>query len=85
MTGKELKAVRVLRLKYSQAELAIAMQTPKRTLQDLEAMGDQEIRGVYAACIELLVWKDDVLMKGIKEKIDIDLAKRYPDGIPGND
>jgi DNA-binding transcriptional regulator YiaG len=82
MTGNEFKTARKTRLKYSQADLAIAMQTPKRTLQDIEAQGDQQIRGIYAACIELLIWKDQVTMQGIIEAVDRDLARRYPAGIP---
>lgn len=83
MTGKEFKSARILRLKYSQAELATAMETPKRTIQDIEAMDDKEIRGVYAVCIELLIWKDHVVMQGIKENIERDLDQQFPNGIRG--
>lgn len=81
MTGHEFKTARKARLKYSQAELAIAMQTPKRTIQDIEALADQDIRGVYAACIELLIWKDAVVMQGIKEAVEQSLDRQYPNGI----
>lgn len=81
MTGNEFKLARKLRLKYSQAELAIAMKTSKRTLQDIEAQGDKEIKGVYAVCIELLIWKGVVTMQGIIEKVERDLDNKYPGGI----
>ncbi len=68
MTGNEFKLARKLRLKYSQAELAIAMKTSKRTLQDIEAQGDKEIKGVYAVCIELLIWKGVVLCRVLSKR-----------------
>lgn len=80
MTGKEFKTARITRLKYTQSELAIAMDTPKRTIQDIESL-DMPIRGVYAVCIELLIWKDAVVMQAIKEKVEVDLARQYPHGI----
>jgi hypothetical protein len=58
------------------------MQTPKRTIQDLEAAGDQEIRGVYAVCIQLLIWKDAITMQGIIEAVNRSIARDYPRGIP---
>lgn len=81
MTGKEFKTARTARLKYTQSELAIAMDTPKRTIQDLESLDDAQIRGVYAVCIELLIWRDAVVMQGIKEKVEIDIARQFPHGI----
>ena len=83
MTGNQFKTARKSRLKYSQAELAIAMQTPKRTIQDIEAMGDSEIRGVYAVCIELLCEKDRWVMGEIKRDNQDWLDKTYPNGIKG--
>lgn len=81
MTGSEFKTARKTRLKLSQAELGIAMQTPKRTIQDIEALGDQDVRGVYAACIELLIWKDAVVMQAVIEKVQRDIDRDHPGGI----
>lgn len=81
MTGNEFKTARKTRLKYSQAELATAMETPKRTIQDIEAMGPAEIRGVYKVCIELLIWKSRLDMQTIKENIERDLDQQFPNGI----
>jgi len=82
MTGNEFKTARKTRLKYSQAELATAMQTPKRTIQDLEALADQQVRGVYAVCIELLIERDKWVMGSIAAKMDRDIDARFPNGIP---
>ena len=82
MTGNEFKLARKLRLKYTQAELAIAMKTSKRTLQDIEAQGDIENGRRYSVCIDLLtIWKGIITMQGIIEKVERDLDNKYPGGI----
>jgi hypothetical protein len=58
------------------------MKTSKRTIQDQEALGDKPVKGVYEVCIELLIWKDRIVMQAIKEKVAIDIARDYPNGIP---
>jgi DNA-binding XRE family transcriptional regulator len=78
MTGNEFKTARKTRLKYSQEELGIATKTHKRTIQDIEK--SDEVKGVWETVIELLIWKDHVTMQGIKEAVEIDLARRYPHG-----
>lgn len=80
MTGKEFKLIRESRLKYSQAELGIAMKTPKRTIQDLEA--SDEVRGVYEVCVELLVFKAEYDMTQIRKNLDVQITSQYPHGIP---
>jgi len=80
MTGHEFKTARKSRLKYSQSELATAMQTPKRTIQDLEALADQDVRGVYAVCIELLITKSEYDMEYIRERLNWDVQNRFPNG-----
>lgn len=80
MTGNEFKAARKTCLKYSQEELAVAMETHKRVIQDVEAKGDEEIRGIYKVCIELLIWKDRVTMQGIIEAVDQAIKRDYPHG-----
>ncbi|NVO00926.1 MAG: hypothetical protein HXX17_16540 [Geobacteraceae bacterium] len=82
MTGKQFKLIRKTSLKYSQAELATAMESHKSIIRDIEAKGDEEIRGVYKVCIELLVWKGRLDMQQIKENIERDLDQQFPNGIP---
>ena len=81
MTGSELKRARKECLKVSQAELAALMETPKRTIQDIEARGDQPVRGCYKRLLELLIWRDRVIMQAIIEKVDRDIARDFPNGI----
>lgn len=81
MTGNEFKTARKTRLKVSQAELASLMQTPKRTIQDIEALGEQPVRGVYAVCIELLIQRDRWVMQAVIEKVTADIDRLYPNGI----
>jgi len=81
MTGYEFKLARIKRLKVSQAELALLMQTPKRTLQDIEAQHDDQIRGVYAVCIELLIQRDKWATEAVIARVTADIASNHPNGI----
>ena len=71
MTSEELKAARKA-LKYSQAELACALDTPKRTIQDWEG-GKCRLPGVLGVAMGLLREKDEAVMTWIAEKIKRDL------------
>lgn len=82
MTGIEFKTARKECLKVSQAELAALMETPKRTIQDIEALGDQPVRGCYKRLLELLIERDRWVMQAVIEKVDRDIARAYPNGIP---
>lgn len=82
MTGREFKNARISRLKIGQTELATLMQTPRRTIQDIEATGDHEIMGIYAVCICLLIERDRWIMQGITDKVAADIARQFPGGIP---
>ena len=68
-------------LKYSQSELACALDTPKRTIQDWEG-GKCRLPGVLGVAMGLLREKDEAVMTWIAEKIKRDLARDYPQGIP---
>lgn len=80
MTSEELKAARKA-LKYSQAELACALDTPKRTIQDWEG-GKCRLPGVIGVAMGLLREKDEAVMTWIAEKIKRDLARDHPQEIP---
>jgi hypothetical protein len=83
MTSNEFKTTRILRLKVNQRELATLMATPLRTIQDIEAQGDSDIRGVYAVCIRLLAERHQWVMQAVIESVDAKIARAYPNGIPG--
>ena len=81
MTGNEFKKARIARLKVSQANLSVLMKTPKRTIQDIEALADQPVRGVYEVCIELLIQRDQWITQAVIEKVQFDISCNYPNGI----
>ena len=79
MTSEELKASRKA-LKYSQAELACALDTPKRTIQDWEG-GKCRLPGVIGVAMGLLREKDEAVMTWIAEKIKRDMERDQSQGI----
>lgn len=79
MTSEELKAARIT-LKYSQAELAEALATPKRTVQDWER-GKCRMPGVVAVAVGLLQEKDRWVMATIREQVAQRLDREWPRGI----
>lgn len=78
--GDELKAARK-RLKLSQAELAILLKTPARTLQDWEA-GRRRVPGIALVAVVLLQERDERVMASIKAQIEERLDREFPHGIP---
>lgn len=83
MTGTEFKAARKTCLKMSQQELSEVMDTPKRTIQDIEACRDKPIRGVYRVCIGLLVARDAWSTKAVLAGIERSIDREFPQGIVG--
>ena len=79
MTSEELKAARKA-LKYSQAELACALDTPKRTIQDWEG-GKCRLPGMIGVAMGLLREKDEAVMTWIAEKIKRDMERDQSQGI----
>jgi predicted XRE-type DNA-binding protein len=73
MTGNEFKIARKQCLKVSQSKLSELMKTPKRTIQDFEAKGDDQIRGVYEVCIYLLmhITKNADQQKKVAQAMDL--------------
>lgn len=79
MTSEGLKAARKA-LGCSQSELAEAIRTPKRTIQDWEA-GKCRLPGIVGVTMELLLQKDRWIMQGIRELVQLSIAQHHPGGI----
>jgi hypothetical protein len=56
--------------------------TPRRTIQDIEALRDRPVRGVYAACLRLLIERQRWAMAETLKSVDAKIARDFPDGIP---
>lgn len=85
MTGNEFKTARITCLSVSQAELGRLMDnTSRRTIQDIEALGDRPVRGVYSACLRLLIERHRWAMQETLKAVDAKIARDYPNGIPGS-
>ena len=80
MTNLELISARNT-LKYSQADMSIAIETPKRTIQDWES-GRNRIPGVAKVAVNLLVERSKSFDKVLEKMIDNRISQQFPRGIP---
>lgn len=80
MNAATLKSAR-LALGMNQAAMAKLLDTPYRTYQDWEA-DKARIPGVVGVAVRLLQERERWVMRSIIDKIDADLASRFPAGIP---
>lgn len=80
MTKEQLKTVRKS-WRYSQNEMAEALQTPLRTYQDWES-GRGRIPGVICVTLTILKERDEKLTAEIVERCRQRVLQEYPAGIP---
>lgn len=81
VTPEQFAAGRVA-LGYGQADLARALKTPLRTVQDWESSKRQKVPGVAAVALGLLIERDARIMAKIKANTAARIAEEYPAGIP---
>ena len=79
MTGKELKRLR-REMKFDPRDMCCILGIPRRTYQDYEA-SKRGIPVEFAERVRELHRQDRAFIAGIAERVDADLAKKYPGGM----
>ncbi len=80
ISGAELKAFRLDRLKFSLADTSRLLRIPVRTLEDYEAER-RKVPAVVAVAIMLLQERQERITREIVERINRDVDREFPSGI----